>query len=593
MWAARRAPPRQQTQQSTHLPAPVGGVNSVAQGSAMPATDCTYAYNLIPGEFGLRARTGHQEWTTGLSGATTNEVRTLIPYLGSITSKNRLFAVTSLGIWDVTESLAIPEPWEVSTAYEVGDRVLGAVGSEVYECVTAGTSFEDVPGPTGTGAGIADNDVVWDYVTTVTVTEFLSSADRAGYGVFHAVVTAGGHFLFYADEVNGLYRYAESTDTWVAVTDITGVSELDIRFVTVFKHRLMLVEKESQRFWMLDAGQIAGAATQFDLASAGQARHGGHLVGLWNWTYDGGSGMDDSLVAITGGGDILIYQGTDPESASDFGLKGVWFCGGVVSGRRICTDSGGDLLIASVLGLLPLSKLVLGASVTDASIYATAKISNLFNLQALTYGSLDGWAMVQHPADNALLVLVPRASGSDTEQLAMSYATRGWFPYRDLPMLSACVWNGELYFGTTDGRVCVARGDVDGVELADPDTYTPVSYSLLSAFTDGGRRTRKWVHGVRPHILAQTPSPTVEATAKYDFDMTEPSPPSLVGTAGEGAWDGSTWDSSVWGGGAVPSQSLIGATGEGQFVAVAIRGTATGRTTLVGVDVFFEEGGEQ
>lgn len=51
--------------------------------------------------------------------------------------------------------------WAGTTAYTVGQRVRN--GGNVYICTTAGTSAAS-GGPTGTGSGITDGSVVWNYV---------------------------------------------------------------------------------------------------------------------------------------------------------------------------------------------------------------------------------------------------------------------------------------------------------------------------------------------------------------------------------------------------------------------------------------------
>lgn len=56
--------------------------------------------------------------------------------------------------------------WAISTAYSLGQ--LRANGGNVYEVTTAGTSA-GAGGPTGTGTGIADNTVVWRYVSPLAV----------------------------------------------------------------------------------------------------------------------------------------------------------------------------------------------------------------------------------------------------------------------------------------------------------------------------------------------------------------------------------------------------------------------------------------
>lgn len=547
MWGQARRLPQRQTTETAYVPAPSKGFNSVAPGGLMPALYCVYLYNLIASEHGLRTRLGYMEHCTGLTGALDNYVRSHLPFTGSLRSgsKDRLFATTSTGIWDVTSSSAAP-----SLVYTLGIQ---------------------------TG--------------------------RAGWGVSHAVVTSGGHFLLYCDEENGLITYTESSDTWAAVTmgvggtQISGVDPATFAFVGAFKSRVFFVQKDTQSLWYLVAGSVYGPAAQLPLTGAGgiqgQSRHGGSIAGFWNWTYDGGSGIDDALVIITQGGDVLIYQGTDPASASTFGLKGVWFVGGVPSGRRIATDYGGDLLILSVQGILPLSELVAGKSADDPTLYVTRDISNTFNALVQTYKSLDGWAVHIHPTDNALLVTYPFASGSPTKQLAMSFATRGWSQYRDLPIYSAGVWNGNLYFGTTDGTVCINSGYVDGVMLSSPSTYTPVDWGVLTAFTNGGSPRHKKVSSIQPTLLSEVSRPPVVGVARYDFDFREPDAPSvaLTSTAGN-SWDSATWDDEgdLWGDGLVAWKPLLGAFGEGRDVAVALRGIAACRTILVGVDICFEQG---
>ena len=59
-------------------------------------------------------------------------------------------------------------PWVGNTAYKVGDKV--QVNSNIYVCVTAGTSYES-GGPTGTGSNINDGtNTQWDYEATISAT---------------------------------------------------------------------------------------------------------------------------------------------------------------------------------------------------------------------------------------------------------------------------------------------------------------------------------------------------------------------------------------------------------------------------------------
>lgn len=649
------------TIQSFTVPAPVGGFNSIDVGSAMPPLDCIYLYNMLAGEHGQRTRLGYQEWALNLTGALGNEVRSMVPFVGSAAngSGNKLFAVTEAGIWDVSTASTTPtqlitfadqtgkagfvtshvcatiagrflllcdeanglyvytettasmakvsagttQAWAASTAYIVGDDVVA--NSKVYTCTVAGTSSSTAPShPSGTAV---DGTVTWQYTSASSSSVIGPSLD---------------------DQQNAIQ-----------------IDPAQFVFVTVWKSRVWLVERDTSRAWYLGVNSIYGTATSFDFGS--KMRAGGPLVGLWEWSYDGGSGMDSLLVGISGAGDVVIYKGTDPTSADTFGLSGSWNVGGVVSGRKIATDIGGETLVASVLGAIPLSKLVVGASVEDESIYATRKISNVFNQLASTFKDYPGWGFHLHPTDNALVVTVPsQGPGQATTQLAFSFAKKSWSYYRDLPIYSACVWNGELYFGTTDGRVCVNRGYVDNVPLSGqlwaPDTaytvgtrvvnggniyecdtggtsaasggptgtssgitdntvvwdyvasaasFAAVDFSLLTAFSSLGTPRNKRVQMVRPTFLAGAPSVSFETTVRYGYNMLEPTEVSGNGGGGEGTWDAATWDSSVWGGEYTATQTLRGAVGMGREVAIAIRGNAISKTTLVGIDVHFDAGG--
>jgi hypothetical protein len=613
MGQLRKANTADQMQQF-RLPAPTGGINAVDPGTELPARDCFYSYNTIATEQGVRARTGWREYCTNLTGTYTNEVKCTIPYHGSSLTNSKLFQTTDKGIWDVSAS--------------------GSAPTLVYS--------------------------------------FATVSPNSGWGVAAAVVTSAGHFLLYADEVNGLHYYSETTATWAAYATGTGTGQIsgpaptDIVSVTVWKNRVWVTEKSTASAWYLDINAIFGTATEFNFG--GRFKHGGSLVGLFNWSINAGDGLDTSLVGISTGGDVVIYVGTNPASADTFALKGVWYVGAVPAGRTIASDVGGDLLIISALGVVPLSRLVLGDP--DRLQYATAKVGPLFARLALNAMGLRGWALHTHPTDNALVVLVPQVAGDETIQLAMALGARSWSQYRDLPILSAAVWQGELYFGTADGRCGRNVGSVDGVTLADTSSGTAIDWSVLMRYAGDGRQ--KQVQMVRPILVAEETAPTVVASARYDFSQSEPSEPSLVDagigtwnygiaqgtlaqgesagaseltitqtdgtfpstgsavvfdqaaageqeTVGIGAFDSGTgvmqltgtltyahaigdvvlvvtaddgsWGNALWGGANKPTSAIKGAVGMGRDVAIAIRGQARARTTLVGVDVLFTVGG--
>lgn len=592
------------------IDAPVGGINTVDAGRAMPPTDCIWAWNMVAAEYGLRTRLGFREWVTGLSGDTDNEVPTLLPFTGSAAngSANRLFSVTSIGIWDVSASTAAP-----ALKFRFSDfSILGmssSAGAGTGNCVvmtTPGGRFllycDEVNGlciyteSTDAWAPMvpADTGTAWEPLTSYQVGDMVTNSgkiyicDQAG-----ASAASGGPTGITQDIVDGSARWDYRASV-VANTIGPSVADqrlgytlfgLKFRFVTVWKNRVWLVERDTDRAWYLDTNAVYGEAISF--AFGAKFRAGGPLRCLANWSYDGGNGLDTSLVAISGAGDVSVYAGTDPAFADTFANKGCWNVGAIPNGRSITTQHGGDLLIASSMGVAQMSKLVLSNSLEDRGIYATGKIGNLFARLASTRRTMPGWALHIHPTDNVLLVLVPAEDGINTEQLAMSFTTKGWTRYRGLPMRSACVWNGELYFGTSDGRVCQNIDYVDEVPL-DNSASTPVSYSCLTAYNNLGNMRQKQVKLIRPVLLSGEANPVIQATALYDYDLNEPDAPS---GSPSGGWDTGVWDDELWGGDYVAAQLLDGGAGMGRDVAIAISGSTSTRTVFVGVDVTFVQGG--
>ena len=96
------------TVNSYTFPASVGGINTASSLMMMPPEDAIYAYNLMPSEYGMRLRKGYREWAINcvVDSTLNNDVKTILPFESNSRnlSFNRLFAVTSEGIWDVTNS---------------------------------------------------------------------------------------------------------------------------------------------------------------------------------------------------------------------------------------------------------------------------------------------------------------------------------------------------------------------------------------------------------------------------------------------------------------------------------------------------------
>jgi hypothetical protein len=530
----RRSAQRQNTQ-SDFLPAPMRGVNAVVGLASMTPMDAVMSFNMIPAGDGLRVRTGYREWVTDIPGG---EVRTLIPLRGEVSdfTDDKLFAVTEDGIYDCSQSTDAPPE----------------------------------------------------------VVEFVEPVGPAGWGQYTQYTTIGGRFLLYTDEEFGYYVYDIVDDTWEKIVEGSASTAIDgtdpSRFVSVlsWKSRLWFVERNSTRAWYLPAGQILGTVTQFDFGS--RFTRGGHLVNLYSFSTDGGDGIDDYLVALSSTGDVVVFQGIDPDDASSFQMVGIWNIGDLPEGRRIGAAFGGELYLLSVFGVLPLSALLAGRDIADEEIYITRQITPVINRDMRNLWRQRGWEMTTFPSDNLFIVGSPLAVGQEPRQYVQNLVTRGWGFYRNVPYITGAVWQRNFYFGTSDGRVMLHTGGLDNVSR-DGEVSSNIEWAVLTSYQGGEMPSyNKRVQIIRPTFTSSL-KPAYATAARYDFDMGPilETPPTIG--LGDDRWDFAIWDLNVWGGGQQVADRRIGALGMGRHVAVWIRGNSAVETTLIGFDIMYDVGG--
>ena len=526
----------QQSAQPFIFPAPIKGINAIAPMAGMDPEECIFTYNLIAEDFGMEVRDGFLEWANGWPGGA---ARTAMPFEGNIDTDDRLFVASFDGIFDVTVQGTIV-PLQVVT----------------------------FPNQTG-NAGICS---------------------FVNYGN-----DAGDRFLLVCDGQNGYYVWTQSTDTWAKITtEIIGADATQFNFVMIWKTRVWFVEKDTGIAHFLDkSDEFIGTVSLFNWGD--QFRFGGALVSLHNWTLDGGRGMDDYLVGLSDAGDIIVYQGLDPTSKSDFGLVGSWYIGEVPAGNRIASEFSGELYILSVQGLISLSELLNGSAVSSPETYMTAKVSPYIRGITDTVLKDFGWHVHIHPKQSLLFVNTPPRASQEQIAFVLYFGHRSWSIFRGLNKAHTANWRGEVYWTDIDtNKIYIQRGHVDNV-LIDPETDGPardIQWSLLTAYSDlGVGPTFKRMHFARANFFGfEAPSYLVQAS--YDFRVNE-----ILGNAvgtGElesGLWNVDSWNNALWTGSESVSHELRGVTGMGRHVAIALKGSSSKAVTLVSFDCIFDTGG--
>lgn len=521
----------QQSMEVTTLPAPTGGMDSRQTLSKSSPETCVYAVNLNPSEYGMQIRQGYQEWADGVDNGGNLGIRTVIPFTGDATdgTQDRLFAVNNEGIWDVTTKGA------------------PAVLKEA----------------------------------------FINTTIDAGFGNYtHYTTDAELDIIMYADSLNGLFSYDPVADTWSPATDVSGVDPTLVTYITVHKQRIWMAERGSTVGWYLPIGSRSGIAVPFYFGA--KFRHGGSLVGLFSWSVDGGAGVDDYLVAISRGGDVMPYQGTDPES--DWQNVGTYFIGQVPRGTKVATDYGGDLAILSEFGVTAMSDLLQGADPTDPSDRnVTYKIGRFLRDDMKDLIAARGWEIRYLASEGMLMVSVPPRLDGTRVQYVYLRTTRGWCFWRDVPIDCVDTWQSYTHFGTGDK---VYRMDVTRDDVKEGSTGTDIQFSILFNYSQLGADGRyKRVELIRPTFISQV-EPSFSVKAAYDYDVREAEFTNLFTQPQGDAWDAGLWDVALWSAGGFESHfDVRGAHGIGRGVSVGLGGRGVSDTILVNVDIMWRAGG--
>jgi hypothetical protein len=422
----------------------------------------------------------------------------------------------------------------------------------------------------------------WFYVATTTTAQTISTITRGGTGNLTATVTtAAAHGLATGNRVtisgatesnyNGTYvitvtggsefTYTMATAPTADATvvgsyttiGITGVNSNTFINVNLFKNRLYFTEKDTLTCWYLDVDAIGGPASP--LYFGGIARNSGYLQAMGTWTLDAGQGADDYAVFVTSMGEVIVYNGTDPDNADTWALKGVWQLGQTFN-RRCFFKYSGDLLLLTQDGLVPLAS-ALQSSRLDPRVNLTDKIYFAVSQAASLYYNLFGWQINYYASENMLILSIPTSTGM--EQFVMHTITKSWGRFTGI---QGYCWevsgDADMHFGG-DGYVGIFYDSYSD----NGANITATAQQAYSYFERPGQLKRFTL--VRPILQSTGGVPDVVCGLSVDFDTQSQlgavqfNPSTLT----DGVWDTSKWDQANWAGGLITTKVWQGVTGLG------------------------------
>jgi len=590
-----RRPQRRAKAQMTSFPAPTAGMVENVPIAAPNPKGAEVVRNFLPTQRGLKVRGGITR-----AAYVTDPVQTLFPY--NVPSTPGFFAATDDAIYDITSLTPGSAASQVASGLSSGDfsaqqigtsggnflmAVNGADYAQLYDGgewnPVTGEAINDLAydaltadfevGETVTGAGGASAEILGIVRTTATTGILRIGAVTSGPFVDDELITSASG----SADADG----AEASGSSVT---ITGVDTDTLSDLWLFKSRLFFIEKDSLTAWYLPVASVGGSAS--DISFAGVFRRGGSLLMGGTWSLDSGSGMDDRCVFVSDEGEVAIYEGTDPSSSTTWQIVGRYDIGKPL-GKRATMQAGGDFLIATVDGIVPLSQVISKDPAALSLAAVTRPIEETWKIEANR-----GSAIELHKWTNEGLGLVPLPDAE--RMLTVNLQTGAWAEQTGWYANCASLYLGSAYIGRDDGRIY----KINDSGTDDGEAFTA---QYCHSFQDlGDAVSYKSAQLVRCSFFASSDFNYKPGLA-FDYNVNFPVAPSASTDSGDtliwgvGDWDVNTWGSDV----AEPATALTTewrtVTGAGYALAPMVQitsGSSVYQTIeLVRIDVAYEAGG--
>lgn len=394
------------------------------------------------------------------------------------------------------------------------------------------------------------------------------------------MTTTGGSFLVICNGADSVRNYDGTTWTTPSITNVTSAT---LDNVWVFKERLMFVEENTLSVWYLGTKSIAGAATEIPLGSV--FKKGGKLLAGGSLTRDGGAGADDLCVFVTTRGEVAIFQGTDPASASTWALVGIFDIAAPI-GRRCLQKAGADLAVITEGGVISLSAMLVLDRAAQERAAVTSKINRIFTSDARIHNTNFGWQLMSYPRSNYFMVNVPTTEGSIQKQYVMNALTGSWCSFMGLNANCWALFNESLYFGGNAGTVWKA-------DDTRQDNGFPITGNWKTAFSDLGVSGRVKTAQMLRVLSTSNGQPGVLLSINVDYEDQAPTSSPTAGEAPTSVWGAATWGTSTWTAGQTLLSEWVGAEGEGHVMAIRGRVVSDGASyTINGADILATAGSQ-
>jgi hypothetical protein len=377
-------------------------------------------------------------------------------------------------------------------------------------------------------------------VTAGTPTLIKSGQLSGNYVASQLANASGDHMLVCNDAGDYVLHFDGAAWTTFNAGQITGpvgtsvVAGHNLVYVWKYRGRYFFLEGGTMNAWYLATNAIQGALSLIPLAGA--ATKGGSLLWGASWSIDAGDGIDDKCVFCTDQGELLIFTGSNPSDAANWRQEGRYTTS-VPLGMNAHQAIGGDILIATVDGIIPIS-----ASITkDVSQLDLASITRaikpMWRDEVIAKRALP-WTMCKWDEYGGMFVTWPGGNPGNQYCAIVNIATGAWARYLGWDAMCFCRMRGDMFFGTQLGLIMQA----DRTGYDDGQPYTAVMVGGWEMFSS--QATTMVFRQARAAFSSGNGEPfQPQLSACTDYVITIPPAPSAAPDPGVA----DVWDQGLWG----------------------------------------------
>jgi hypothetical protein len=427
----------------------------------------------------------------------------------------------------------------------------------------------------------------------------IKSGQLSGNYCNSQLANQGGDYMMVVNDAGDFpLRFDGTTWTTLNGSQITGPAGStvaigkNLTYVWKYRNRWFFIEGNSMNAWFLGTNAIQGALQLIPLS--GSATKGGKLLFGATWSLDAGDGIDDKCVFATDLGELMIFTGSDPSDPNNWSQQGRYQVSQPM-GMNAHLSLGGDLLIATVDGIVPISAAITKDSAQLELAAITVAIKKNWRDEVAAKNTKP-WTMKKWDEYGGIFVTTPGGPPGNRYCYVANNATGAWCRFVGYDAMCFSRLRGDMFFGTQDGLIMQA--DQGGTDDGHCYVATLVgNWNMLQQqVSQSVWRQARATFRARPTATFQ-----LQLAGCTDFNIVVP-PTGSAGTdvVAQGQWDLGLWDQALWDQGdasVLPARNTgwvsIGTTGysHAPVVQVLIAQQLKPSIELISIDAVFEPAG--